>query len=96
MLPMRYSAGFMLGGSPAGIYGLETQYAYGHLGYANIFCWADPERDIAVSLMNTGKLVLGAHLKSLPLVLHTISSECYPVVDMDSDEPVYAGRTTRR
>lgn len=91
MLPMRYSGGFMLGGSPVGIYGLETQHAYGHLGFANIFCWADPQRDIAVSIMNTGKLVLGSHLKALPLILHTISSECDPVVDMAADEPIYKG-----
>lgn len=89
MLPMRYSAGFMLGGSPVGIYGRDTQYAYGHLGYANIFCWADPQRDIAVSLMNTGKLVLGPHLKALPVLLDAISSECEPVVDMEGDVPIY-------
>jgi CubicO group peptidase (beta-lactamase class C family) len=87
MLPMRYSAGFMLGGAPIGIYGKDTQYAYGHLGYANIFCWADPQRDIAVSLMNTGKLALGPHLKALPVLLATISSECQPVVDMGGDVP---------
>jgi CubicO group peptidase (beta-lactamase class C family) len=89
MLPMRYSAGFMLGGTPVGIYGLDTQYAYGHLGYANIFCWADPQRDIAVSVMNTGKLALGPHLKALPLLLHAISAECPADVDMVGDEPVY-------
>lgn len=95
MVPMRYSAGFMLGGSPIGIYGMDTLYAYGHLGYANIFCWADPQRDIAVSLMNTGKLVLGPHLKALPVLLHTISSECEPVVDMEGDEPLHRrGNTT--
>ena len=88
-LPMRYSAGFMLGGSPIGIYGRDTQYAYGHLGYANIFCWADPQRDIAVSVMNTGKLVLGPHVKALPVLLDAISSECEPLVDMESDVPVY-------
>lgn len=79
MLPMRYSGGFMMGGSPVGIYGLETEEAYGHLGFANIFCWADPQRDIAVSLMNTGKLALGAHLKALPLMLNAISSHCHPI-----------------
>jgi CubicO group peptidase (beta-lactamase class C family) len=89
MLPMRYSAGFMLGGSPIGIYGLDTEYAYGHLGYANIFSWADPQRDIAVSVMNTGKLVLGPHLKALPVLLDAISSECEPVVDMEGDTPIY-------
>lgn len=92
MLPMRYSAGFMLGGSPIGIYGKDTEYAYGHLGFANIFCWADPERDIAVSLMNTGKATLGPHLRSLPALLGTISEECRPVVDMATDIPVYHRR----
>ena len=89
MLPMRYSAGFMMGGSPLGIYGKDTQYAYGHLGFANIFCWADPERDIAVSLMNTGKPALGPHIRTLPALLGTISAECKPIIDMDSDIPIY-------
>lgn len=89
MLPMRYSAGFMLGGSPLGIYGKDTQYAFGHLGFANIFCWADPQRDIAVSIMNTGKPVLGPHLKALPALMHAISSECEPLVDMTGDTPFY-------
>jgi CubicO group peptidase (beta-lactamase class C family) len=88
-LPMRYSAGFMLGGNPVGIYGKNTQYAYGHLGYANILSWADPERDIAVSIMNTGKLAVGPHLKALPALVHAISSQCEPTVDMDSDIPIY-------
>jgi CubicO group peptidase (beta-lactamase class C family) len=82
LLPMRYSAGFMLGGSPVGMYGLDSQFAFGHLGYANIVCWADPQRDIAVSLMNTGKLVLGPHLKALPLLIHAISKECQTIGDM--------------
>ncbi len=88
-LPMRYSAGFMLGGSPRGMYGKDTQYAYGHLGYANILCWADPQRDIAVSLMNTGKLAVGPHLKALHVLLGTISAQCYPLVDMEGDVPRY-------
>jgi CubicO group peptidase (beta-lactamase class C family) len=89
MLPMRYSAGFMLGGSPLGIYGRNTQYAYGHLGYSNIISWADPQRDIAVALMNTGKPVLSPHIKAFFALLDTISSQCYPVVDMEGDEPRY-------
>lgn len=78
MLPMRYSAGFMLGASPIGMYGRDTQYAYGHLGYANIICWADPQRAIAVGLMNTGKLVLGPHLKAFLVLLNAISAACQP------------------
>ena len=88
-LPMRYSAGFMLGASPFGIYGKDSQYAYGHLGFANIFSWADPARDIAVSIMNTGKLTLGPHLKALPALLGAITTECEPCVNMTGDVPVY-------
>ena len=88
----------MLGGSPVGIYGMDTEYAYGHLGYANIFSWADPARDIAVCLMNTGKPVLGPHLKTLPMLLGTISNECDPVAEIPRDVPVYhrAKRGARR
>ena len=92
MLPMRYSAGFMLGGSPVGMFGLNSQYAYGHLGFANIFCWADPERDISVAIMNTGKTALGPHLKTLPALLGAISQQCTPLVDMDGDVPIYRRR----
>jgi CubicO group peptidase (beta-lactamase class C family) len=92
MMPMRYSAGFMLGSNPVGIFGTNSQYAYGHLGFANIFVWADPERDISVAVMNTGKTALGPHLKTLPALLGAISAQCTPLVDMDSDEPIYRRR----
>jgi CubicO group peptidase (beta-lactamase class C family) len=97
LLPMRYSAGFMLGGSPLGIYGRNTEYAYGHLGYSNIICWADPQRDIAVGLMNTGKPVLSPHIKAFFALLDTISTQCYPVVNMEDDVPLYRrGKTPTR
>lgn len=92
MLPMRYSAGFMLGGNPVGVFGKNCQYAYGHLGFANIFCWADPERDISVAIMNTGKAALGPHLKTLPALLVAISDLCSPLVDMEGDVPIYQRR----
>lgn len=75
-LPMRYSAGFMLGGKPVGMYGINTHQAYGHLGFANIFCWADPQRQISVALLTTGKPIVGNHILALPKLLHTISKEC--------------------
>ncbi|QFU75242.1 class A beta-lactamase-related serine hydrolase [Halioglobus maricola] len=81
-LPMRYSPGFMLGGSPAGIYGKGSHYAYGHLGLSNVFCWADPERDISVAILNSGKPVLGSHMLALPRLLWGISRNCPPVRDM--------------
>jgi len=78
MAPMRFSAGFMLGGSPVGLYGKHSQHAYGHLGYANIICWADPEREISVSLMNNGKLIVGPHLKSFIKLIGSIAKQCPP------------------
>jgi len=82
-IPMRYSPGFMLGGNPAGIYGRDSHYAYGHLGLSNVFCWADPERDIAVSILTTGKPVLGTHLAALPRLLFSFAKHCPKVRDME-------------
>ena len=62
MLPMRYSAGMMLGGKPAGLYGVDTHHAFGHLGFSNILCWADPQRDLAVSIVSSGKPVISTHI----------------------------------
>ena len=73
-IPMRFSAGFMLGGNPIGLYGLNSGRAFGHLGFSNIFCWADPSREIAASLLTTGKPVLGKHVIALPRLLHAITS----------------------
>lgn len=81
MLPLRFSAGFMLGGSPVGMYGLNTNNAYGHLGFSNIFCWADPERDISVTMLSTGKPVIGNHILALPKLMNAISGQCEPLSD---------------
>jgi CubicO group peptidase (beta-lactamase class C family) len=55
LLPMFYSMGFMLGTEPVGLYGIRCGKAFGHVGLSNILAWADPERDIAVALLNSGK-----------------------------------------
>jgi CubicO group peptidase (beta-lactamase class C family) len=83
VMPMRYSAGMMLGMSPVGLYGPKTHHAYGHLGFSNILCWADPERDIAVSVLTSGKPVIGSHILSLLRLLNGISTTCKPCVDME-------------
>lgn len=54
-VPLRFSAGFMLGESGASLYGLNTPEAFGHLGFMNITCWADPARELSVAFLNTGK-----------------------------------------
>ncbi len=75
-LPMRYSAGFMLGGDPVGLWGQWTGRAYGHVGLINKFCWADPAREISVSLLTTGLPLVSHHLPSLVKVLMQINRYC--------------------
>lgn len=72
-VPLRYSAGMMLGGNPFGLYGWKSGNAFGHNGLINIFIWADPDRDISVALLNTGKPLLAHNLPYLATVLGTIS-----------------------
>jgi CubicO group peptidase (beta-lactamase class C family) len=65
MVPLRYSLGFMLGNQRVGPFGLENPLAFGHLGLSNVFCWADPERDLAVALLTTGKPIVSPHVVPL-------------------------------
>jgi CubicO group peptidase (beta-lactamase class C family) len=76
VIPMRYSPGLMLGGSPVGIWGPYSESAYGHVGFINIFCWADPARDISVSLQTTGKSLIGSHIGPLARFLFTVGRHC--------------------
>lgn len=75
-IPMRYSQGLMLGGNPYGVWGPMTGAAYGHVGFANILCWADPKRDVSVSLLVSGKAVLGSHLLTLGKLTSSIAWQC--------------------
>ena len=79
MLPMRYSAGMMLGNYPVGVFGPAAAQAYGHIGLTNNFCWADPERMISVALLSSGNPVVGSHLLPLGILLATISRRCKKV-----------------
>ncbi|WP_416396635.1 serine hydrolase domain-containing protein [Allohahella sp. A8] len=76
LIPMRYSAGLMLGADPVGLFGPYSRQAFGHIGLINKFCWADPQRDISVSLMTTGLNLVSHHLLPLGLVLKRINSAC--------------------
>jgi CubicO group peptidase (beta-lactamase class C family) len=76
LAPMRYALGPMLGSNPVGIFGPQTGQAFGHLGFSNILCWADPERDISISILTTGKSVIGTHLTALANVLLQVSTQC--------------------
>ena len=90
LVPLRYSAGMMLGDSPVGLYGPDTVQAFGHLGFANTLVWADPERDISVALLTTGKLVLGPHLAALWKLLAAISRHCAKLGTAEQEERLAA------
>ena len=71
--PIRYSMGFMLGARLASVYGLRTQRAFGHVGFTNVFVYADPSRDIAVALMTSGKPALSIGVTRTLYVMQTIA-----------------------
>lgn len=76
--PMRYSAGFMRGEKLWSIFGANTAEAFGHLGFINILCWADPARDISVAFLNTGKSLAPEGFIGFANVTSTISSVFKP------------------
>ena len=60
-LPIRYGLGFMLGSRGVSLFGPDNENAFGHLGFTNIFSWADPDRRLAVALCASGKPVVSLH-----------------------------------
>ncbi len=76
MVSMQYSEGFMRGSRGFSSYGLHTADAFGHLGFMNILGWAQPPRQIAVTLLTTGKAGLGSHLLPIVRLLTTLDSHC--------------------
>lgn len=79
LVPVRFSSAFVLGENPFGLYGGACVNAFGHLGFINIVCWADPDRDISVALLNTGKSMAAESVPSLGRVLWAISHYCPPI-----------------
>jgi CubicO group peptidase (beta-lactamase class C family) len=63
-VPIRYGLGFMLGG-PVSLFGIGTPRVFGHLGFTNIFTWADPDRALAVALLTSGKPFLSLDVARL-------------------------------
>ena len=73
-VPLRFSAGMMMGGDGFGLFGKHTGRAFGHLGLVNIFGWADPERDLSVGLITTGKPLIAPNLAYVFALINAISS----------------------
>jgi CubicO group peptidase (beta-lactamase class C family) len=73
-MPMSFSrGGFMLNNKSVPLFGLRAKQAFGHLGFMNVMNWADPEREISVAVMTSGKPTVGPHLASLLNVSNTIT-----------------------
>ncbi|MBW4935123.1 serine hydrolase domain-containing protein [Marinobacter sp. F4206] len=88
MIPMRFSAGMMLGGNPVGLWGPQSRYAFGHIGLINKLCWADPARDISVSLLNTGFPIVGHHMPALAKFVYTVCKR-FPLIP-ENQRPLVA------
>jgi CubicO group peptidase (beta-lactamase class C family) len=74
--PVRYSMGFMLGARYASVYGTHTPRAFGHLGFTNVVVYADPDRELAVALMTSGKPALSPGLVRWLWIMQTIAKRC--------------------
>jgi CubicO group peptidase (beta-lactamase class C family) len=81
MAPIRYGLGFMLGNKGMGPFGKDNPEAFGHIGLSNIFTWADPERQLAVALLTTGKPLVAPHVVPLFGLLNDIGRVFPRVVD---------------
>jgi CubicO group peptidase (beta-lactamase class C family) len=73
-LPIRYGLGFMLGSRGVSLFGRDNEHAFGHVGFSNIFSWADPERALSVALCTNGKPVLSLHAVRIVQWLGAIAS----------------------
>lgn len=78
MWPVRYGVGLMLGADRLSVFGPDTRHAFGHLGFINVFGWADPDRDLAVGLLTSGKPFATEHLVPLGRLLRRISRRIPP------------------
>jgi CubicO group peptidase (beta-lactamase class C family) len=79
-LPIRYGLGFMLGSSGISLFGSDNENAFGHVGFTNIFAWADPDRALSVALCASGKPVVSLHAVRLVQWLIAIGN-AFPKVE---------------
>jgi CubicO group peptidase (beta-lactamase class C family) len=75
-LPVRYGMGFMLGSRWLSFWGPDTPRAFGHIGFTSVSVYADPDRDISVALMTSGKPLLSLGQLTWLNVSRTIARVC--------------------
>lgn len=74
--PVRFGMGFMLGTQIANIFGLRTPRLFGHHGMTANFLCADPERDISLAIMTTGKPAMAPGMIRFLQLMQTIAATC--------------------
>ena len=76
-LPAHFShGGFMLNTPPVMLFGMRAPRAFGHLGFINTLTWADPDRQISVGLLTSGKPFIGPHLYNFAAIPNVINHYC--------------------
>lgn len=91
VIPVRFSAGMMLGDGPVGLFGPGSRRAFGHIGFLNIVCWAEPTREISVAILNNGKTIAPSSLTRLARVINAICKACVPRDEARMAEAISAG-----
>ncbi len=74
LIPMRYSAGLMLGDEPFGIWGPHSRQAFGHVGLINKFAWADPQRNLSACILTSGIPLIAHHVLPLANLIRSIGN----------------------
>ncbi|MFW0790584.1 serine hydrolase [Gordonia sp. CPCC 205333] len=72
--PLRWGTGYMLGSTRYGPFGRDAPDAFGHTGLTDIAMWADPQRELAVAVVSSGKPGSHPESKRYPAVLDAINS----------------------
>lgn len=75
LVPMRWGSGYMLGSNRFGPFGRDTPAAFGHTGLTNVAMWADPERQLSVGVVSSGKPGRHPEAKRYTDLLDRISAE---------------------
>ena len=88
-LPLRYGLGFMLGGDLVSLFGWDSPLAFGHMGYTNMFSWADPERSLSVVVLTSGKPIVSSHVVRLVQTFVEIH-RAFPKLETEGKAPRHA------
>jgi CubicO group peptidase (beta-lactamase class C family) len=76
LLPLRFSAGMMLGDSPVGLFGMHSRRAYGHIGLLHVVVWADPERELSCAILCNGKTIAPSSFGRLLQLIGCVGRAC--------------------